>query len=163
VNVRELFLQVADAFNEVLGHVADEQVEVEASEDSGEEVEEEPVPSEVVAPRDGWVEELCTVDGRGEGADHPHAATHLNRFEGDDPFDYFIHFMPAAFIQGHLLPCINAALAAGAQLSRKQLRFGGTGHLFASGKRAPYATIRPLPAVFVRPMLAFALIAFRNT
>ena len=26
-----------------------------------------------------------------------------------------------------------------------------------------YATIRPLPAVFVRPMLAFALIAFRNT
>ena len=116
VNVRELFLQVADAFNQVLGHVADEEVEVEASEDSGDEVEEEPAPAELVAPREGWVEELCTVDGRGEGADHPHAATHLNRFEGDDPFDYFMHFLPAAFIQDHIIPCINAALPAGSHL-----------------------------------------------
>ena len=48
-------------------------------------------------------------------------------------------------------------------MRRKQLRFGATGHLYASGKRVPNATIWPLPAAFVRPILAFALIAFRNT
>jgi hypothetical protein len=116
MNIRDIVLAVADAFNEVLGHAADEHIPVEGSEDSGEEVEQEPVPVEVAAPREGWEEELCTVDGRGEGADHPHAATHLNRFEGDEPYDYFVFFLPAVFIRDHLIPCINAALPPGSQL-----------------------------------------------
>lgn len=115
VNARDILLQVADAFNAVLGHVNDEEVPVEDS-DSGEEVDVEEVPEDVAAPREGWVEELCTIDGRGAGAAHPHAATSLRAFEGSEPFDYFMHFLPGDFIRNHLIPCINAALPAGSHV-----------------------------------------------
>jgi hypothetical protein len=39
-NLRELVMAVTDAFNQELGHVADEHIPVEASEDSGDEVVE---------------------------------------------------------------------------------------------------------------------------
>lgn len=50
MNARDILLQVADAFNAVLGHVNDEEVPVEDS-DSGEEVDVEEVPEDVAAPR----------------------------------------------------------------------------------------------------------------
>jgi hypothetical protein len=68
-------------------------------------VEEELAPAHVAAPREGWLQELCTVDGRGEGLAHPHTATHLKRFEGSEPLDYFLHFLPAEFVRTELIPC----------------------------------------------------------
>jgi len=115
--LRDVIQAVADAFNEVLGHREDDQIPVDDGSDSGDEVEEEQAPAHVAAPREGWLEELCTVDGRGPSIAHPHNATHLKRFEGSEPIDYLLHFLPAAFIQRELIPCINGALPPGAQLS----------------------------------------------
>lgn len=115
--LRDVIQAVADAFNQVLGHREDDQVPVDDGSDSGDEVEEEQVPAHVAAPREGWLQELCTVDGRGESLAHPHTATHLKRFEGSEPIDFFLHFLPVAFIQRELIPCINGALPPGAQLS----------------------------------------------
>jgi hypothetical protein len=40
----------------------------------------------------------------------------LANFEGSDPFDYFIHFLPVEFFRNHFIPCINAALPAGSHV-----------------------------------------------
>jgi hypothetical protein len=108
-NIVEVLMAVADAFNQVLGHPADELVPVE-SEGSGSEVEVEQPPPEVAAPREGWEDDLCTIDPR---ADWTQGPTRLQHFEGTEPMDYFKHFLPEQFLQEHLLPLLNLAMPVG--------------------------------------------------
>jgi len=114
-DARAVLFAVADAFNQVLGHIADEDVEVE-SDDSASDAELEPM----VAPRDGWDEDLCTIDGRDDQRP-AFGPTRLQAFEGDTPFDYFKHFLPEQFFQSHLLPLLNAAMPAGSHVEYAEL------------------------------------------